>query len=47
MVTPFRPHVLVVDDDPGIHEALSAALADRYAIHTAATGKEAWYAGRC
>jgi len=36
-----RPHLLVVDDDPHIREALSAALADRYQVHPAGTGREA------
>ena len=35
------PAVLVVDDDPAVREALDAALADRYTVHTAATGAEA------
>lgn len=41
MELPFRPHVLVVDDDPSVREALTAALADRYAVHAAASGAEA------
>jgi YesN/AraC family two-component response regulator len=36
-----RPHVLIVDDDPGIREALGAALAGVYAVHAAATGEGA------
>ncbi|RPI08193.1 MAG: response regulator [Zetaproteobacteria bacterium] len=40
MVTAFRPHILVVDDDTSVRDALSAALADRYAVHAAATGAE-------
>lgn len=40
MGTTFRPHVLVVDDDITVSEALLAALADRYAVHTVATGAE-------
>lgn len=34
-------HILVVDDDASIREALSAALADRYTVHTAASGASA------
>ncbi len=37
----LRLHVLVVDDDPGLREALEAALASEYIVHTAATGDEA------
>ena len=37
----FRPHVLVVDDEPVIREALAAALGDRHVVHVAATGAEA------
>lgn len=36
-----QPHVLVVDDDPSIREALALALAGPYTVHTAATGAEA------
>ena len=36
-----RLHVLVVDDDPSLREALEAALASEYIVHTAATGDEA------
>jgi|WetSurMetagenome_2_1015567.scaffolds.fasta_scaffold53325_3 YesN/AraC family two-component response regulator len=35
------PAILVVDDDPGIREALTLALADRYVVHTAVCGAEA------
>jgi DNA-binding response OmpR family regulator len=35
------PHVLIVDDDPAVREALHAALADTYAVHLAASGREA------
>ena len=35
------PHVLVVDDDACIREALGAALGHAYAVHAAATGDEA------
>lgn len=35
------PHVLVVDDDASIREALGAALGHTYAVHAAATGDEA------
>jgi DNA-binding response OmpR family regulator len=34
-----RPHVLVVDDDPMVAEALAFALAKEYRIHAAATGQ--------
>jgi YesN/AraC family two-component response regulator len=36
-----RPHVLIVDDDPAIREALGAAMVGAYVVHTAATGNEA------
>jgi DNA-binding response OmpR family regulator len=36
-----RPSVLIVDDEAAIREALAAALADRYLVHTAASGAEA------
>jgi len=35
------PHLLVVDDDPAVREALHTALADVYRVHTASTGPEA------
>lgn len=35
------PHVLIVDDDPAVREALQAALSGDYAVHLAATGREA------
>jgi YesN/AraC family two-component response regulator len=35
------PRILIVDDDPLVNEALAAALADRYVVHTATTGAEA------
>jgi YesN/AraC family two-component response regulator len=35
------PHLLVVDDEAPIREALTAALAQGYAVHTAASGAEA------
>jgi len=34
-------HVLVVDDEPGVREALQAALSDSYTVHPAASGTEA------
>ena len=34
-------HIIVVDDDASIREALRAALADRYTVHTAASGADA------
>ena len=36
-----RPHILVVDDDPGVRELLIAALGDSYVVHAAASGTEA------
>jgi YesN/AraC family two-component response regulator len=33
--------ILVVDDDPGVRESLSAALSTRYRVHTAASASEA------
>lgn len=35
------PHILVVDDDPSVIEALTAALKRTYVVHGAATGEEA------
>jgi YesN/AraC family two-component response regulator len=35
------PHILVVDDDPAVVEALTAALKGTYVVHGAATGKAA------
>jgi two-component system, response regulator YesN len=35
------PHILVVDDEPSIREALTLALAGSYVVHAAATGDEA------
>lgn len=35
---PDRLHVLVVDDDPAVREALAAALTPPYVVHGAATG---------
>jgi YesN/AraC family two-component response regulator len=35
------PHILVVDDDPPVLEALTAALKGTYVVHGAATGNEA------
>lgn len=37
----FTPHVLIVDDDPSILEALGAALKGAYVVHGAADGDEA------
>lgn len=34
-------HILVVDDDAAVREALSAALADRYIVHVAVSGAQA------
>ena len=41
MLPPLRLHVLVVDDDPAIREALAAGLARQYTVHLAATGEDA------
>jgi YesN/AraC family two-component response regulator len=41
MAATSRPHLLVVDDDPSIREALATALAFAYVVHVAATGDEA------
>ena len=35
------PHILILDDDPAIREALATALQGTYVVHSAATGKEA------
>ena len=35
------PHILVVDDDGSIREALTAALATKYVVHAAASGAAA------
>ncbi|MFB3818876.1 MAG: response regulator [Candidatus Methylomirabilales bacterium] len=35
------PHVLIVDDDPAVREALQTALSDTYVVQVAATGPEA------
>jgi len=35
------PHILIVDDDPSVIEALTAALKGAYVVHGSATGKEA------
>jgi len=41
MAAPFRPHLLVVDDEACIREALTAALGAIYHVHAAASGAEA------
>ena len=41
MAIPFRPHLLVVDDEACIREALTAALGATYVVHLAASGAEA------
>jgi YesN/AraC family two-component response regulator len=40
-MSPAKPHILVVDDDPAIREALAFALRDTYVVHTAASGRDA------
>ena len=35
------PHILIVDDEPSVIEALTAVVKGRYAAHGAATGKAA------
>jgi AraC-like DNA-binding protein len=35
------PHILIVDDDPSVIEALKAGLRGAYLVHGAATGEEA------
>lgn len=35
------PHILIVDDDPSIIEALTAALTGPYVVHAASRGEEA------
>jgi len=37
------PKVLVIDDDPGLREALTTALEREWEVHTAATGDEVVY----
>lgn len=37
----FRPHLLVVDDEAPIREALALALREGYVVHLASTGAEA------
>jgi len=41
MAFQFRPHVLVVDDDASVREALTAALGERYAVHAVPSGADA------
>jgi AraC-like DNA-binding protein len=41
MAVPFRLHVLVLDDDSSVREALAAGLSRQYIVHTATTGDEA------
>jgi DNA-binding response OmpR family regulator len=40
MPVALRPHLLVVDDDPALREALATTLGFDYTVHTAATGAE-------
>ena len=47
MGTTFRPHVLFVDDDTTVRDALLAALADRYAVHAVANGTDGQACLRC
>lgn len=37
-----RPHILVLDDDPAIRDALEMALRGLYVIHSAAAGDQAY-----
>lgn len=39
-----HPHILIVDDDPTIREALASALGDSYVVHSAASGTQAFAA---
>jgi two-component system response regulator YesN len=39
---PPRPHILVLDDDPAIRDALEMALRGLYVVHSAATGEQAY-----
>ena len=39
--SPAAPHLLVVDDDPAVIEALTAALQETYVVHAATTGAQA------
>ncbi len=41
MPSPARPHVLIVDDEPSVREALTQALSRTYTVHTVATGAAA------
>jgi CheY-like chemotaxis protein len=41
MAAPFRLHLLVVDDEACIREALTAALGAIYHVHAAASGAAA------
>jgi two-component system, NtrC family, response regulator AtoC len=36
----MRPHILVIDDDASLREALTVVLEEEFAVHTAATGEE-------
>jgi YesN/AraC family two-component response regulator len=36
-----RPHILIVDDEPGIRESLTAALTGAYVVHATGTGNGA------
>ncbi len=38
--TTMRPHVLIIDDDASLREALTVVLEEEFAVHTAATGEE-------
>jgi YesN/AraC family two-component response regulator len=37
-----HPHILIVDDDPTIREALASALGDSYVVHSVASGAQAF-----
>ncbi len=41
MPPPSRPHLLIVDDEPSVREALALALSGTYTVHAAAAGNAA------
>lgn len=38
--TTMRPHVLIIDDDASLREALTVVLEEEFAVYTATTGEE-------